>query len=232
MPVAPPAQPRRASKLNLLLDKLALKVSSARYIDGIWVGAFCDKRSFPDLFQPVEQALLLIKQHDRVRYNHLVRDIDRIWVHLLPGNLGEYNNALKLCALDERFILADTTRPDQIAATIVHEACHARLMRCGIGYESQYRARVEAVCFRRERAFAARLPAGELPRDEAERRLTGYPPDFWTAEAFRNRRAEGHAENLRYLGSPEFVIRVVFRCRALLWRIKHLLHRQKPPTGL
>jgi hypothetical protein len=199
-------------------------LSRGRRIDGLWVGCFFVER-FSDAFARIEESLRLIKQYDPLRYDRLLRDVARVWVTLLPGALGQFRQAYKLCALDERFVLADTTRPEQIAATIVHEATHARLMRCGIGYEAELRARVEAICFRRELAFAARLPNGEQVGVEAKSRLIGFTSDYWTNEGFRDREDRGAADALRFLGTPDFLIRAVFRCRELLWGVKRLAKR-------
>jgi hypothetical protein len=218
---------RLAARLDVLVDRFALCLSRGRRIDGMWVGCFFVEK-FSPTFGRVEEALRLIKVYDPLRYDRLIRDVDRIWVTLVPGGgLGEFRNALRLCALDERFVLADTTRPEQIASTIVHEAAHARLMRCGIGYEAELRARVEAVCFRRERAFAAKLPDGDQVWAQAERSLTGFPPDYWTNEAFRDREDQGIADTLRFLGVPDFFIRVLFGFRKLLRGVKRFAQRVK-----
>jgi hypothetical protein len=84
--------------------------------------------------------------------------------------------------IDERFLVASASHPELIAAVIVHEAAHARLMRYGIGYEAPLRHRVEAICARREAAFAAKLPNGEKVREQAENRLA-WPTDAWTDAA-------------------------------------------------
>src|SRR5713101_6929819 len=102
----------------------------------------------------VEEALRLIKTYDRVRYNRLIRDLERVWVTLLPGYPACYDHSIRACELDTRYVLADTSQPEVIASTIVHEATHARLRRSGIGYEEDLRPRVEAVCYRAQIAFA------------------------------------------------------------------------------
>jgi hypothetical protein len=57
-------------------------------------------------------------------------------------------------------------------------------LRCGIGYEEEIRARVEAVCFRREVAFATGLPNGEQVRQRAERTLElSATAGFWADAA-------------------------------------------------
>src|SRR5260370_30319394 len=191
----PSPPPRPSPRLYRLLHKLAFRLSHSRHIDGLWVGCFFVD-DYSHAFDRVEDALRLIKLYDPLRYNRLLQDIDRIWVNLLSGNNGEYRHRLRSCGLDARFVLAESTRPEQIASVIVHEATHARLMHCGIGYQADLRARVEAACFRRQRAFALRLPEGEKSRADAESRLIGYPSDFWTNDAVRARFEQGSAEAL------------------------------------
>src|SRR6185503_13261504 len=112
----------------------------------------------------VEAALGLIKTHDRQRYDRIVADLDRVWVRLLTTYVAQFSPSWSACFLDERFVLGDTTDAAHIAAAIVHEATHARLWRCGFGYDEEVRQRVEAVCVRREVAFANKLPDGERIR--------------------------------------------------------------------
>jgi hypothetical protein len=215
---------------DLFLETLAMRFSRSRRVDGLWVGSwFWDKRKDLTGLDRIEEALGLIKRHDPLRYDRLRRDLERIWVTPLPGNWGEYRDALRMCALDERYVLAKGTRPEQIASTIVHEATHARLLRCGIGYETSLRARVEAVCFRRQRAFATRLPTGGPTQEDAERRLTGYPVEFWSDASLRQRHDQGAADALRYLGRSEFFIRTAFRARDLVWRLRTFARHLKHP---
>jgi hypothetical protein len=189
-----------------LVDRLELRLSNGIRIDGLWVGGL-DSEPAP-LLRRVEEALRLIKIYDRLRYDRLIRDLERVWVRILPGALGCFNHSLHACELDRRFVLDETSLPEFIAAAIVHEATHARLMRCGIGYEEGLRARVEAICFRRELAFAAKLPNGRQVREQAERRL-GIPHAYWTDAAFSDRHDIEHAEALRDLGVPNWLVRTV-----------------------
>jgi hypothetical protein len=107
-----------------LADKLGLYMSESRRIDGLWVGSI---RGDLRALDRVEEALRLIKTHDPIRYARLLRDLDRVWVTVLPTSLGSFTSALKACELDERFVLAETSKPEKIAATIVHEATHHAL---------------------------------------------------------------------------------------------------------
>jgi hypothetical protein len=172
----------------------------------------------------VEEALRLIQKYDRLRYDRLIRDLERVWVRDLPGALGTFNQSLHVCSLDREFVLAERSGLELIAATIVHEATHARLDRCGIGYEEKLRPRVEAVCFRRELAFAAKLPNGEQVREQAERKLAFYATeDYWTNAAFAERYVNDHIEALRNLGAPDWIGRTALILRALRLRARYFV---------
>jgi hypothetical protein len=142
----------------------------------MWVGTYF-QRNAEQVMRRVEETLRLIKTYDERRYKRLISDLSRVWVRLVPGGLGKYTHSLRACELDERFVLAETSPPEMIAATIVHEATHARLWRFGFGYDENVRGRVEAVCVRRELANRPADPAigsgdhgflaGEAPRSPA-----------------------------------------------------------------
>jgi hypothetical protein len=173
----------------------------------------------------VETALALIGRYDPVRYKRILQDIERVWVGIIPGAVGQLNRPLNACMLDKRFVVAETARPELIASTIVHEATHARLMHCGIGYEEPIRARVEAVCFKREIAFAAKLPNGEEVRKQAERRLAYYGSEYWTNSSHKARYGTDAAEALRYTGAPEWLIRPILSTVAVVWKVARVFRR-------
>src|SRR5262245_29338314 len=190
-------------------------ISTSRRVDGLWIGA---SRSNGEIaLRRVEEALHLIKTHDLRRYGRLLRDLERIWVRSDRIGTAWFNEALKACELSEDFVLADTSPAEEIAAAIVHEATHARLWSHGIGYDEPLRQRIEAACVRRELAFAARLPNGEPVRERARRTLEWIcnTPHYWTDAAFVERKLEHDVQVLRRLGTPEWVVRVTLRLRAL-----------------
>jgi hypothetical protein len=179
-----------------LAEQISLWISTGKDIDGLWVGAEMDAEV---VLPRVEEALGLIKTYDRQRYNRIVRDLERVWARLLTTGAAQFNSALRACMIDERFVLADTTDTTLIAAVIVHEATHARLWRCGFGYDEDERQRIEAICIRRELAFARRLPDGQRLREFAQEALA-ISPRYWTNKASDDRHVEGSVEALRYLG--------------------------------
>jgi hypothetical protein len=212
----PVARPR-------LVIRILLWLSTSKQIDGLWVGAATHAGEIA--LDRVVEALGLIKTHDRHRYNRLLRDLERIWVQVIPGGLASFTPSLWCCDLDPRFVLAPTSTPEIIAAAIVHEGTHARFWRCGIGYEEGQRHRVEAACLRRELAFAARLPNGTQARENAERCLTEYPPSFWTDAAFSERSLDNEIQAVRYLGMPDWVVRLVLAARDLRLGLRRFANR-------
>jgi hypothetical protein len=189
-----------------IVDRIALAMSIGRHLDGIWIGSWSGR---PADLTRVEQAMLLAKQHSPLNYARIIRDLERIWVFLLPHGLGQYQASLKACLLDERYVADPATSIERVASTIVHEATHARLQRYGIGYEEERRARIEAICFRRELAFATRLPDGAQLRQEIIRYLDWYQanPDYFSDAQFQKRRTHNEIEALRYLKTPDWLIR-------------------------
>ncbi len=201
--------------------RLALRWSTGRYFDALWVGTF---RESETALQRTEQALQLIKRYDPVRYGRIVKDVERVWVRLLPNILGNFDDSIHACELDTRFVLASP--PELVAATIVHEATHARLHHRGIGYEEELRARVEAVCFRRELAFAAKLPHGEQVHEQAGRSLAlCVSPDHWTNASLNEHFLEGYVETLRDFGVPNWLLRVLLALRTLRIEVGHVVRR-------
>jgi hypothetical protein len=103
-------------------------------------------------------------------------------------------------------------------------------MRCGVGYEEELRARVEAVCFRRELAFAQKLPNGKQVRERAERTLELCSAhDYWTNTAFDERYVVGGIEAARHVGLPYWSARVVLAIRALRLSVSRHIRRLSRP---
>jgi hypothetical protein len=142
---------------------------------------------------------------------------------LTTGGLAHFDVTIWACVLDERYVASANTTIEDIASTIVHEATHARLWRRGFTYSQERRSRIEAICFRRERAFAAKLLQGEIVRDHAERRLKGYSgQEYWTDEAFRARYEEGIVKAMEYLGVPKWLMPALWTLRWVSQAIRRM----------
>jgi hypothetical protein len=215
------------------MDRFMLWMSIRnKRVDGLWVGVWDETVDTELVWGRVEGALSLIKTYDRVRYGRLIRDVERVWVCLIPsGGVAAYNGSIRTCQLDTRFVLSETSTPEVVASAIVHEATHARLRRCGIGYEEGVRARVEAVCFRREIAFTAKLPNGQEARDLAERYLEFYAADeHWTDAAVSERYVEDGMSTMRYIGIPEWLVWLLPTILTLRRRVRALTRSGRQHT--
>jgi hypothetical protein len=209
-----------------LSDRMMLRFSANRSLDGLWIGTW--ETEAEPILRRIEEALLLIKRYDRIRYDRLLRDLQRVWVLLLPSSVASFEYRIYTCQIDTRYCLAETTTPELLAAAIVHEATHGRLWRRGIRYEEAQRPRIEEICVRREIAFAAKLPNGEDVRDTAERTLTFCASgEYWTNTAFYERGIEGGFEALRYIGTPNWMLRFLRVSLSVLDRFRRGLARLK-----
>jgi hypothetical protein len=207
------------------LDRLDFWLSTSRTIDGLWVGA-TQSEPEPGL-RRVEDALQLIKHHDSLHYSRVIHNLERIWVDLVFGSRACYDESLRACVLDERFVLLETTTLEKLASIIVHEATHARLERWGISYDEKERSRIEAVCLRRELHFIAKLPHSEPLREETARTLEWCDSDhdYFSNVSFQQRHDQGLFETARYVGVPDWLIRILLKVRAVISGVQRLVHR-------
>lgn len=198
---------RKPDRKLSLVERIDLWVSTSRVVDGLWVGTW-EAEPHPAL-RRVEDALQLIKRHDPLNYSRVTRNLDRIWVHLIPSAEAHYNPSLNACVLDERYVLKETMTLENLASTIVHEATHARLDRWSIRYEETLRYRIEAICLRRELNFLTKLPDSEHLKEEIASALEwcATDRDHLSDASFRERKDQGQVETLRYLGAPDWVVR-------------------------
>jgi hypothetical protein len=207
-----PASPGRAPVS--VVDRLDLWFSTGRDVDGLWVGTTEDEPQ-PGL-RRVEDALQLIKQHDPLHYSRIVQHLERIWIRLETTATACYYKPLNACILDKRFVLLEATTLEHIASSIVHEATHARLERWGVRYEEGKRARIEAICLRRELNFVAKLPHSEPLREEIAHTLEwcASDHDYFSDANFGQRELQGGVDALRQLGAPEWIITFVLKARS------------------
>jgi hypothetical protein len=135
-----------------------------------------------DVFIGLKRALQVIADNDARRFKRLLSLIR--WVVVIPqgGGRGQYSHGLHACLLDSEHVLND--RSELVAATIVHETSHARLLRAGIPYIPRLRERIERTCTLDEIDFLQRLPDSDELVDEARRDLE---KGWWQAEHTRAR---------------------------------------------
>ena len=207
-----------------LADKFALWLSKSRVTDGLWIGS-AQSDSEPAL-QRVEAALRLIDRCAPLHYRRIKNNLSRIWVTLVPHGAGCYLHSLNACLLDERVVTSEKTTPEWIASAIVHEATHARLEKRGIRYEEAVRHRIERICARRELDFARHLSGVDALQEEIMWRLDRNEENTsYTDQDMWEKIDQGSAEMLRHLGTPEWVIALVFRTINLVNGIRRFTRR-------
>jgi hypothetical protein len=226
---------RKPDRKPAAVDRLNFWLSTSRKVDGLWLGT-TESKPQPGL-RRVEDALRLIKHHDWLHYSRVLHNLEQIWVHLLPNALACYDGSKKACVLDERFVLLETTTLDRVASAIVHEATHAKLEGWGISYDNEKkRSRIEAICLRRELNFIAKLPHSEPLREEIARTLEWCVTDhdYFSDVSFQQRYDHGNVETLRYLATPDWLIRFLLirfvpKVRAVVSRMRRLVQRFAGP---
>jgi hypothetical protein len=199
--------------LKRVLDWVVLRRSDSICVDGLWVGVFTDNKN-NEVLNKVRDALLLIKTHGPYRYRRVLREADRILVTLIPGAAAAWAPVLRRCLIDARLVRSHP--PAMIANAIVNEVTHGLIIRYGVGYEKDYRARIENICLKQERAFASKLPAdiekGTLAewigRDDAT-------SQEYNDEALRDGFRAGMIEMAADIEMPAWLMKFLLRLRGI-----------------
>lgn len=108
----------------------------------------------------LDRALGLIDQYTPHYGRHLRRDFAGILVQRFACRGGYFPDS-RLCLVELTFAVNPTITEPQIAATILHEAMHARLHALALPLEMLDRAREERFCRRAEIEFGKLVPGGE-----------------------------------------------------------------------
>lgn len=112
-----------------------------------------------DVLRRLDEALGLIERYTPHYYRHLRRDFARIEVRRYACR-GAFFPATRSCLVELTFTVNPEFSTAQVAATILHEAMHARLDTLGFPLEMADRARQERFCRRGEIEFGQVVPGG------------------------------------------------------------------------
>lgn len=153
-------------------------VSRTRTIRGVTVQV---TNTRPDIeteqvFARLDAALALIERHQPWYYRHLVRDLARIIVQRYPCR-GAYFPEQRTCLIELTFSVNPEFTIAQVAATLVHEAMHARLDRRGVVFTREIAARHERFCRRAEVELGMIVPDGEAVVERALASLAATDED-------------------------------------------------------
>ena len=123
-----------------------------------------------DVIARLEAALALIRLYVPHHFRHLQRDFDHIIVKRFACR-GAYFYEQRACLVELTFTVNPDFSDAERAATILHEAMHARLHALGFPLEFEDRARQERFCRGAEIEFGRLVPNGERVVARAEQTL-------------------------------------------------------------
>jgi hypothetical protein len=149
------------STLKTLLRRAGAELPEDRVIRGLPVTLINTR---PDIesahvFERLDAALALIERYQPSHFRRMHRDFARIQVRRFPCR-GAYFPETRLCLVELTFVVNPEFTPTQVAATILHEAMHARLDNAGVKYETTSAAKHERFCRRAEVEFGMLAPDG------------------------------------------------------------------------
>lgn len=107
----------------------------------------------------LDRVLTLIARAAPHYYRHLARDVAFIRVQRYACR-GAYFPGDRSCLVELTFAVNPEFSDAQVAASLVHEAMHARLHRLGLAHPAEERAREERFCRRAEIEFGLAVPDG------------------------------------------------------------------------
>ena len=113
-----------------------------------------------DVWARLERCLGLIERYVPHHFRHLQRDFNVIVVQRFACR-GAYFHEQRACLVELTFTVNADFTDAEVAATILHEAMHARLHRLGFPLEMEDRARQERFCRRAEIEFGHLAPNGD-----------------------------------------------------------------------
>lgn len=113
-----------------------------------------------DVLARLERTLELIEHYVPHHFRHLKRDFEYIVVKRFACR-GAYFHEQHACLVELTFTVNPEFSDAEVAATILHEAMHARLHRLGFPLEMEDRARQERFCRRAEIEFGLLVPNGD-----------------------------------------------------------------------
>jgi hypothetical protein len=113
-----------------------------------------------DVIARLDRTLALIERYVPHHFRHLRRDFAGIVVQRFACR-GAYFHEQRACLVELTFAVNPQFSDAEVAATILHEAMHARLHVLGFPLEMEDRARQERFCRRAEIEFGLLVPGGE-----------------------------------------------------------------------
>ena len=123
-----------------------------------------------DVLARLDRSLGLLQRYVPWHFRRLRRDFSRLLVVRYPCR-GAYDPNDGTCIVELTFCVNPRHGDAEVAATILHEAMHARLHAAGMPLDFDDRARQERFCRRAEIEFGRLAPGGEAVLARAQATL-------------------------------------------------------------
>ena len=120
-----------------------------------------------DVLARLDRTLGLIERVVPHHFRHIKRDFAYIVVKRFACR-GAYFHEQRACLVELTFTVNPEFSDAEVAATILHEAMHARLHHLGFPLEMEDRARQERFCRRAEIEFGLLVPDGDRVVERAQ----------------------------------------------------------------
>jgi hypothetical protein len=163
-----------------------------------------------EVFQRLDTALGLIERYQPSHFRRMHRDFARIQVRRFPCR-GAFFPETRTCLVELTFVVNPEFTPTQVAATILHEAMHARLDNAGVKYESTSAAKHERFCRRAEVEFGMLAPNGEPVVERALASLASADDEVAPVIDWEIAGRRVDAADLEALSAPEWMKRAIAR---------------------
>jgi hypothetical protein len=200
------------STLKTLLRRAGADLPEERTVRGLRVTL---DNTRPDIdsdqvFARLDAALGLIERYQPSHFRRMHRDFARIQVRRFPCR-GAYFPESRTCLVELTFVVNPDFTPTQVAATILHEAMHARLDNAGVKYETTSAAKHERFCRRAEVEFGMIAPDGAPVVERALASLASADEEVAPAIDWEIAGQRVAAVDLESLAAPTWMKRAIAR---------------------
>lgn len=135
--------------------RVALALGTRRNVESIPVYFDPEFKDIDDLTARISAALQLVRSTAPRRWQRLVRDVSRLHCTKLGRPGAHYDHSIAACVIDADYVRGSPA--SFLAASVIHEATHARIEKAGIAYLPVQRHRIERRCMVEEIDFAEAL---------------------------------------------------------------------------
>jgi hypothetical protein len=200
------------SRLKSLLRRAGADLPEDRVVRGFPVTLLNTRPDIDseDVFARLDAALELIERYQPSHFRRMHRDFSRIQVRRFPCR-GAYFPDTRICLVELTFVVNRQFTPTQVAATILHEAMHARLDNAGVKYDPAGAAKHERFCRRAEVEFGMLAPDGAPVVERALASLASADDEVAPVIDWELAGRRVDAADLSALSAPDWMKRAIAR---------------------